>query len=229
MPLDYSNPSGKTIELRARKVPARDRTGKIGTLFVNPGGPGASGQQFAAGAVFALGPALLRKFDVIGWDPRGVGESTPVRCLDTDQMDKFVAADGSPDDDAEINELNNQAKILADGCEKRSGDLLPHVSTKDAARDIDVLRGIVGDSELYYLGFSYGTLLGATYAELFPKNVGRLVLDGAIDPSLSSEDNNIAQAKGFDTALDAFARATARSGNAGWGARRPKYWPMWTS
>jgi pimeloyl-ACP methyl ester carboxylesterase len=210
VPLDYTKPTGKTIELRARKVPARDRTGRIGTLFINPGGPGGSGLDFAAAAGFVLGSPLLRKFDVIGWDPRGVGESTPVTCLDTEQMDKFIAADGSPDDDAEINALNDQAKILANGCEQRSGDLLPHVSTKDAARDIDVLRGIVGDPQLYYLGMSYGTLLGATYAELFPSNVGRLVLDGAIDPSLSSEDNNIAQAKGFDTALDAFAQDCAQ-------------------
>ena len=210
VPLDYSNPSGQTIELRARKVPARSRTGKIGTLFINPGGPGASGQDLAATAGFSLGAPLLRKFDVIGWDPRGVGDSTPVRCLDTEQMDKFIATDGSPDNDAEINELNNEAKILANGCEQRSGDLLAHISTKDAARDIDVLRGIVGDSELYYLGYSYGTLLGATYAELFPKNVGRLVLDGAIDPSKSSEDSGIAQAKGFDTALDAFAADCAQ-------------------
>ncbi|GAA1591617.1 alpha/beta hydrolase [Kribbella sancticallisti] len=205
VPLDYDQPTGKTIELRARKVPARDRTGKIGTLFINPGGPGASGQKYAAAAAFALGAPLLRKFDVIGWDPRGVGDSTPVRCLDTEQMDTFIATDGSPDDDAEITELNAVAKSMADGCEQRSGDLLAHVSTKDAARDIDVLRGIVGDSELYYLGKSYGTLLGATYAELFPKNVGRLVLDGAVDPSNTSEENNIAQAKGFDAALDAFA------------------------
>ncbi|WP_328332842.1 alpha/beta hydrolase [Kribbella sp. NBC_00382] len=210
VPLDYSKPDGKTIELRARKVPARDRTGKIGTLFINPGGPGASGQEFAASAGFVLGAPLLRKFDVIGWDPRGVADSTPVRCLDTEQLDKFIATDGSPDDDAEIDALNTQAKALADGCEQRSGDLLPHVSTKDAARDIDVLRGIVGDQELYYLGMSYGTLLGATYAELFPKNVGRLVLDGAVDPSKSSEDNNLAQAKGFDTALDAFAEDCAQ-------------------
>ncbi len=210
VPLDYSKPDGKTIELRARKVPARDRTGKIGTLFINPGGPGASGQEFAASAGFVLGAPLLRKFDIVGWDPRGVADSTPVRCLDTEQLDKFIAADGSPDDDAEINALNTEAKTLADGCQQRSGDLLPHVSTKDAARDIDVLRGIVGDSELYYLGMSYGTLLGATYAELFPKNVGRLVLDGAVDPSKTSEENNMAQAKGFDTALDAFAADCAQ-------------------
>lgn len=210
VPLDYSKPTGKTIELRALKVPARDRTGKIGTLFINPGGPGASGVQFAAQAALILGSSLLRKFDVIGWDPRGVGDSTPVRCLDTEQLDKYIATDGSPDDEAEINALNAESKVMATGCEQRSGELLPHVSTKDAARDIDVLRGIVGDSELYYLGMSYGTLLGATYAELFPKNVGRLVLDGAVDPSKSSEQNAIAQAKGFDTALDAFAENCAQ-------------------
>ena len=210
VPLDYTQPGGKTIELRARKVLARDRAGKIGTLFINPGGPGGSGQEFAASAGFVLGQGLLRKFDVIGWDPRGVGESTPVKCLDTEQLDKFIAADGSPDDDAEITELNNEAKILADGCEQRSGELLPHVSTKDAARDIDVLRGIAGDSQLYYLGMSYGTYLGATYAELFPKNVGRMVLDGAVDPSKTAQQNNIAQAKGFDTALEAFAEDCAQ-------------------
>ncbi|HET6985495.1 MAG TPA: alpha/beta fold hydrolase, partial [Kribbella sp.] len=210
VPLDYTKPTGQTIELRARKVLARAQAGKIGTLFINPGGPGASGEEFAASARFVLGTSLLRKFDVIGWDPRGVGQSTPVRCLDTAQLDKFIATDGSPDNEAEITDLNNEAKILADGCEQRSGELLPHVSTKDAARDIDVLRGIVGDSELYYLGYSYGTLLGATYAELFPKNVGRLVLDGAVDPSKTSMQNNLAQAKGFDIALDAFAEDCAQ-------------------
>jgi pimeloyl-ACP methyl ester carboxylesterase len=210
VPLDYTKPAGQTIELRARKVLARDQAGRIGTLFMNPGGPGSSGADFAASAPLALGASLLRKFDVIGWDPRGVAQSTPVRCLDTAQLDKFIATDGSPDTEAEINDLNNQSKIMADGCEQRSGELLPHVSTKDAARDIDVLRGIVGDSELNYLGYSYGTLLGATYAELFPKNVGRMVLDGAVDPSKTAEQSNIAQAKGFDTALDAFAEDCAQ-------------------
>ena len=210
VPLDYSKPDGQTIELRARKVLARDRSGRIGTLFINPGGPGASGQEYAASAGFVLGSSLLRKYDVIGWDPRGVGESTPVDCLDTAQLDKFIATDGSPDNNAEITDLNNESKILANGCEQRAGRLLAHVSTKDAARDIDVLRGIVGDPQLNYLGASYGTYLGATYAELFPKNVGRLVLDGAVDPSNTSMQNNIAQAKGFDTALDAFATDCAQ-------------------
>jgi pimeloyl-ACP methyl ester carboxylesterase len=210
VPLDYSKPTGQTIELRARKVLARDRSGKIGTLFINPGGPGASGQEYAASAGFAFGASLLRKYDVIGWDPRGVGESTPVRCLDTAQLDKFIATDGSPDNEAEVADLNNEAKIMANGCEQRSGELLPHVSTKDAARDIDVLRGIVGDAQLNYFGASYGTYLGATYAELFPKNVGRLVLDGAVDPSLTTKQMGMAQAKGFDTALDAFAEDCAQ-------------------
>jgi pimeloyl-ACP methyl ester carboxylesterase len=210
VPLDYAKPTGKTIELTARKIPARDRTGRVGTLFINPGGPGASGIEYVAAASFVLGTPLLNKFDVIGWDPRGVGESTPVRCLDTAQLDKFMATDGSPDNESEITALNNSAKELADGCEKRSGDLLAHVSTKDAARDLDVLRGIVGDSQLYYLGKSYGTYLGATYAELFPKNVGQMVLDGAVDPAEPSEQLNISQAKGFDTALDAFAADCAQ-------------------
>jgi pimeloyl-ACP methyl ester carboxylesterase len=205
VPLDYDKPSGETIELRARKVPARDRSGKIGTLFINPGGPGGSGLEYAAAASIVLGSPLLRKFDVIGWDPRGVGESTPVRCLTTEQMDEFIAADGSPDNESEIDALDRVSKTLADGCKVRTGKLLPHVGTKDAARDIDVLRGIVGDPELYYLGKSYGTYLGATYAELFPRNAGRLVLDGAVDPAMPTDQVNMAQAKGFDTALEAFA------------------------
>lgn len=210
VPLDYDKPAGETIELKARRIAATDRNGRIGTLFINPGGPGGSGVEYASAASFVLGAPLLRKFDVIGWDPRGVGESTPVRCLDTAQMDAFVATDGSPDNDAEIEALDKVAKQLADNCQAKSGKLLPHVSTKDAARDIDVMRGIVGDTELYYLGKSYGTYLGATYAELFPKNVGRLVLDGAVDPARPTEQINMAQAKGFDTALDAFAADCAQ-------------------
>jgi pimeloyl-ACP methyl ester carboxylesterase len=210
VPLDYSKPAGETIELRARKVLARDRGGRIGTLFINPGGPGASGQEFASQTPMLFGSSLLRKFDIVGWDPRGVGESTPVKCLDTTQLDAMIAADGSPDNATEIAELDKQSKTFAAGCQQRSGQLLPHVSTKDAARDIDVLRGIVGDSQLYYLGMSYGTYLGATYAELFPKNVGRLVLDGAVDPAITSQQLAIAQAKGFDKALDAFAEDCAQ-------------------
>jgi pimeloyl-ACP methyl ester carboxylesterase len=210
VPLDYSKPTGETIELRARKVLARDRGGRIGTLFINPGGPGASGQEFAAQTPMLFGASVLRKFDIVGWDPRGVGESTPVKCLDTEQLDAMIAADGSPDNATEVAELDKQFKVLAAGCQQRAGQLLPHVSTKDAARDIDVLRGIVGDPQLYYLGMSYGTYLGATYAELFPKNVGRLVLDGAVDPAISSEQLAMAQAKGFDKALDAFAEDCAQ-------------------
>ncbi|MGZ0149202.1 alpha/beta hydrolase [Kribbella sp. WER1] len=210
VPLDYTKPAGQTIELRARKVLAKDRGGRIGTLFVNPGGPGASGQELAAQAPMLFGSSVLRKFDVIGWDPRGVGESTPVKCLDTAQLDAMIAADGSPDNAAEIADLDRQSKEFAAGCEQRSGRLLPHVNTKDAARDIDVLRGIVGDKQLYYLGMSYGTYLGATYAEEFPKNVGRMVLDGAVDPAITSEEMGIEQAKGFDKALDAFAEDCAQ-------------------
>lgn len=210
VPLDYTKPTGESIELRARKVLAKDRGGRIGTLFINPGGPGASGQEFAAQAPMLFGSPLLRKFDIIGWDPRGVGESTPVKCLDTAGLDAMIASDGTPDNPAEIADLDKQSKTFAAACEQRSGKLLPHVNTKDAARDIDVLRGIVGDPQLYYLGMSYGTYLGATYAELFPKNVGRMVLDGAVDPATTSAQMGIAQAKGFDKALDAFAEDCAQ-------------------
>ena len=220
VPLDYDEPNGSTIELAARRVPARDQNGRIGTLFINPGGPGGSGVEYASAAGLVLGRDLLRKFDVVGWDPRGVGESTPVRCLDTEQMDEFIAADGSPDDENEIAALDRVSKMLANGCKERSGRLLPHVSTKDAARDLDVLRGIVGDTQLYYLGKSYGTYLGATYAELFPKNAGRLVLDGALDPAKPTEQINMAQAKGFDTALDAFAADCASRENCALGSSK---------
>lgn len=214
VPLDYQQPKGKSIELVLRKAPARERNDRIGTLFINPGGPGGSGVEYVTAAGMVLGAPLLRRFDIIGWDPRGVGQSTPVKCLDTAQMDAFIAADGSPDDDAEIAALDKEAKALADGCRARSAELLPHVSTKDAARDMDVMRGIVGDPQLYYLGKSYGTYLGATYAELFPKNVGRLVLDGAVDPARPTDKINMAQAKGFDVALDAFAEDCAKRGCA---------------
>ncbi|TCC29893.1 alpha/beta hydrolase [Kribbella sindirgiensis] len=210
VPLDYKKPTGQTIELRARKVLAKDRGGRIGTLFINPGGPGASGQDFAAQVPMLFGSPLLRKFDIIGWDPRGVGESTPVKCLDTAQLDAMIAADGTPDTPAEVADVEKHAKAFAAACTQRAGALLSHVNTKDAARDIDVLRGIVGDSQLYYLGMSYGTYLGATYAELFPKNVGRLVLDGAVDPAITSQQMGMAQAKGFDKALDAFAEDCAQ-------------------
>ncbi len=206
VPLDYDDPSADQISIAVTRLPAEDGDDRIGSLLVNPGGPGGSGIDYVRRAPDVLGSAVRDRFDVVGFDPRGVGRSEPVECLDDEQLDEFVAADGSPDTPAEERAVLQHARELAEGCERRSGRLLPHVGTADAARDMDVLRAVLGDERLHYLGKSYGTFLGATYAGLFPSRVGRLVLDGALDPRVRSEDFNREQAEGFEVALDAFVR-----------------------
>ena len=204
VPLDYDDPGGKTIDLSVIRLPASDPSARVGSLLINPGGPGASGVEYARQARAVLSDRLRTSFDVIGWDPRGVGDSAPVDCLDDAALDEFIALDGSPDDPGEATGLDSASEEFAQQCDARSGELLPHVGTADAARDMDVLRGVLGDEQLSYLGKSYGTFLGATYAGLFPQRAGRLVLDGAIDPSVSSQEMGLAQAAGFEQALDAF-------------------------
>ncbi|MGH8775920.1 MAG: alpha/beta hydrolase [Jiangellaceae bacterium] len=201
VPLDYDAPSGETIELALLRAPASGDD-RIGSLFVNPGGPGGSGIDYAQSDV--VSGDVRERFDIVGFDPRGVGESTPIDCLDDGALDEFVAVDGSPDDDAEVVELQEQAAALAEGCTTNSGDLLPHIGTADVARDLDVMRAVLGDDELYYLGKSYGTYIGALYAEQFPDRVGRLVLDGAIDPTLPGDEVALGQAEGFERTLSAY-------------------------
>ncbi len=186
VPLDYAHPDGKAITLSVLKVPAADRSHRVGSLVVNPGGPGGSGVDYAANAATYFGSELRQAFDIVGFDPRGVGESTPVQCLSDAKLDAFVASDPDPDSTAEIKASDRMLAEFGNGCVKMSGDLAAHVSTVEAAKDMDVLRAVLGDSKLTYFGASYGTFLGATYAGLFPKRVGRMVLDGAIDPSLST-------------------------------------------
>lgn len=127
---------------------------------------------------------------MVAVDPRGVARSEPVTCLTGKEMDEYTQVDQTPDDAGEKSRLAASLKDFAKGCEKRSGEILPHVSTVEAARDMDILRAVLGDEKLSYVGASYGTFLGATYAELFPERVGRLVLDGAMDPSLPSRQMN---------------------------------------
>lgn len=206
VPEDYQDPGGRTIELAVLRLPAKDQQRRAGSLVVNPGGPGGSGIDYARYAALVVSRQVRERYDVVGFDPRGVGKSTPVDCLTDPQLDRFLAADGSPDNPREVQRLLDLSKQFAQGCERRSGDLLAHVSTEAAARDMDVLRGALGDGTLTYLGKSYGTFLGATYAELFPRRAGRLVLDGALDPSLSATEVGIQQAKGFEVALKAFLR-----------------------
>lgn len=203
VPLDYADPDGDTIDLSVLRSPAEDPEG---SLIVNPGGPGASGVDYARAARSLATDAVREHYDIVGFDPRGVGESNPVDCLDDEQLDAFTAAEATPDDDEEVAELQGDVEEFAAGCESRSGALLPHLSTENAARDMDVLRAALGDSKLTYLGKSYGTYLGAIYADLFPSRVGRMVLDGAIDPSLSAKEFALGQAAGFQRAWDGFVR-----------------------
>ncbi|MBO0845020.1 MAG: alpha/beta fold hydrolase [Nocardioides sp.] len=200
VPLDYQDPGGRTITLAVLKVPASGS--RIGSLVVNPGGPGAPGTSFAASRRF--GDPLLAHFDIVGFDPRGTGDSSPVDCLSDAALNRYLASDPNPRTPAEKATFRHWQHRLATGCSHRSGDLAAHVSTVDSARDMDVLRAALGERTLTYLGSSYGTELGATYAQLFPHRVGRFVLDGAVDPTLGLRALSLQQTAGFQKALDAY-------------------------
>ncbi len=204
VPLDYENPDFKSITLALKKLEANKPPLKVGSLLINPGGPGGSGVDYVSYADQAFGQRLLDSFDIIGFDPRGVARSTPIDCLTDKEVDEFIAFDGTPDNDLEIQESIKLSENMAKGCAAIADNLIAHVGTKEAAQDMDVIRAVVGDEKLYYLGASYGTYLGGMYAQLFPNKVGRLVLDGAVDPSLSGEELGLDQAIGLDTALKRF-------------------------
>ncbi|GGQ28412.1 alpha/beta hydrolase [Streptomyces roseolilacinus] len=205
-PLDYARPGGAQIRLAVARVKATGPGKRLGSLLVNPGGPGGSAVGYLQGYAGLAYPAPVRaRYDMVALDPRGVARSEPVRCLDGPDMDAHTQVDPTPDDRRETDLLAASFKRFASACAKRSGRILPHVSTVEAARDMDVLRAVLGDGKLTYVGASYGTFLGATYAELFPSRTGRLVLDGAMDPSLTAARLNLDQTAGFDTAFRAFA------------------------
>lgn len=213
VPLDYAAPAGETITLSLLKVPASNSGQRVGSLVVNPGGPGGSGIEYAANANSHFGSELRQAFDIVGFDPRGVGASTPVDCLTDEQLDVFVASDPDPDTPAEVEQSDRLVREFGEGCAEKSGDLARHVSTAEAARDIDIIREVLGDRRLTWFGASYGTFLGATYAELFPERVGRMVLDAALDPSLSAVEMSLAQARGFEVALRAYIGACVERGS----------------
>ena len=204
VPLDYANPAAGDVSLAVIRLPASDPGARVGSLLINPGGPGGSGVDYARAARGQFTKPVRAAFDIVGFDPRGVAGSEPVECLSDKDLDAWFAYDPSPDTPAEEQGYLAINQKFAAGCQAASGRLLPHIGTPNAARDMDVIRAVVGDEKLNYLGASYGTLLGATYANLFPDKVGRLVLDGAIDPTIPSDDFAKAQGAGFEVALAAF-------------------------
>ena len=219
VPLDYANPKGETISIAVKKRAATGGHAQ-GALFINPGGPGDSGVSFAERAGNAFSPDLLNAYDIIGFDPRGVGSSTAITCSSDDDSSSSTAepstsagATASPSAGTEASggesyeewaESTRQSfQELTEQCASHTepAALLDHVDTVSAARDLDILRALAGQEKLNYLGFSYGTYLASVYAETFPGNTGRMVLDGAIDPSLSLAEQGLGQAKGFEQAL----------------------------
>ncbi|GAB2466180.1 pimeloyl-ACP methyl ester carboxylesterase [Conyzicola lurida] len=205
-PIDYENPGDGDIELAVVRV-ATDSDDRVGSLLMNPGGPGGSGVELVQQAAeYVTSDALRESFDIVGWDPRGVGLSTPVQCYDDADMDAFLySVPANPTgSDAWLAEQVDREKAFADACLENTGPLLGFIDVESNARDMDLLRAVLGDKKLTYLGFSYGTSFGAHYAELFPENAGRLVLDGAIDPSLESPETFTVQMAGFENAYRAF-------------------------
>ena len=212
VPLDYKKPDGKTITVAMAKVPAAN--GKpIGSLFVNPGGPGESGIDLVSGADKIFSKALRDQYDIVGFDPRGVGSSTAVDCVSDAELGKYLDSEFDLSTPEGKKAEKAQAEKFAKGCKDKSGDLLARVGTESAARDLDVLRGLVGDKKLNYFGFSYGTSLGGMYANLFPKKTGRLVLDGALDPQFGGARMGYEQTIGFEKAFERYAEYCVKGGN----------------
>jgi pimeloyl-ACP methyl ester carboxylesterase len=206
-PLDWNNPGvGEDVNLAVSRHSATGQA--LGSLFVNPGGPGASGYEFVLDSVdFAVSEVLRESFDVIGWDPRGVNFSSPVSCAATDaELDYFFFGEleAQPDTPEWDAELLAESIRFGQECQANTGELLEFVDTLSTVRDLNLLRHLVGDEQLNYLGYSYGTLIGALYIDTFPEKVGRMVLDGPVDPGASQFDLVVNQHRGFEEALEAY-------------------------
>jgi len=207
VPADYSHIDNSTFTLQVIKHVANKPSKRIGSLIMNPGGPGGSGIQYVLAADSIVSTSIENVYDLVGFDPRGVNLSQPLRCLTDSQEDYFLGGDGSVQTAADLAGAIASSKLMASACARAAGSKLAHYSTLDTARDMDLLRTLLKEPKLNYIGKSYGTYLGTLYAALYPQNIGRVVLDGAVDPNISVVDGNIAQAVGFDTALKSFVAA----------------------
>jgi pimeloyl-ACP methyl ester carboxylesterase len=202
VPLDYREPSGRQIDVALMRLPATQPSRKIGSLLVNPGGPGGSAIDFMALWNISLPDELRARFDLVAFDPRGVGVSTPLVCHDG--LQAYIALDPTPDSEAEWSSVEAGVRRFVDECARVGRDILPHMGTENVVRDMDQLRRALGEEQLSYIGYSYGTAIGAVYADLFPDRVRAFVLDGAMDLSLSGEELALQQARGFELALEHF-------------------------
>jgi pimeloyl-ACP methyl ester carboxylesterase len=206
VPFDYTRPAGRHFSLPVIKLAATDPGSRTGALVINPGGPGASGVEYALNARSEFTSGVRSRFDIVGFDPRGVGQSDPaVRCMSGRQLDTYFATSDDPASPGQLAALVAESKLYAAQCARNAAALLPYLGTANAAKDMDVLRAALGEQALTYLGKSYGTYLGASYAQQFPSRVRALVLDGAVDPAATGLQLDLAQAKGFESAFGQFA------------------------
>lgn len=201
VPVDYEKITGQSFNLKVLRHRATDTKNRLGALLVNPGGPGGSATDYAFNAESIVSAKIYKRYDIVGFDPRGINNSEPIRCLTNSEEDEFLDADATGGSSVEIAKLIEISKSFASKCAAAAGIKLGHYSTLETAKDMDILRSILGMSKLNYLGKSYGTYLGTLYAALFPKKVGKFVLDGAVAPNVSLRDQELAQAIGFDSAL----------------------------
>lgn len=218
VPLDYSEPDGPTIELALARIPARGPGERMGSILVDPGGPGISGVDEILTLPSQLSDAVEARYDIVGWDRRAVGKSSPLWCRTPGEMSTYARALASAqwsttDNSPEVAQWAAQARAFSDGCEDRSAELVGHIGTRDSARDMESIRMALGEPAMNYVGWSHGTKLAALYIDTYPQNVGRMVLDSAIDPSLSIDEYNRGQSQALEAQLMRFVDYCAASGD----------------
>ncbi len=218
VPLDYADPDGPTIELALARIPARGPGEKVGSILVDPGGPGISGVDEILTLPNQLSAEVEARYDIVGWDRRAVGRSSPLWCRTPEEMGAYARALASAQwstsaDSPEVERWAAQARAFADGCKSGNPDLVGHIGTRDSARDMESIRVALGEPKMNYVGWSHGTKLAAFYIDAYPRNVGRMVLDSAIDPSLSIDEYNRGQSQALEAQLMRFVDYCTASGN----------------